>query len=333
MSDLSWLDKLLNFISGGPFGVVLTIAFGVLAIIFFFVMWKRKRPYYQIKSVNIVKDFANMFESLRIIHGSGPVENVTVAKIAFWNGGNEVINSYDIAPKNPIRIRLNNGRRMLEQPKLRVVTNEINGVTLGASDDGSQVVCAFDYLSRNEGFVVEIVHDGTSAPDLSFEGTVKGYDIRRADKTRYVPFVIGFVLSLLAFLVFLSYEVQDSKTARLRAHRHEIEMMGIRKSSLDRMIDDATKTANLWEELVKAKSKADPEFAESRHKKEMEKNNKAYRNRIEQYQLERDELVKKIAVSEMEVPVLENTTAIFDLVKWDLAMPLIWFMFSRFFCG
>lgn len=217
------------------------LAMAILSIclsIFFFVRGRKvKKPYYEIKSWNIVKNFNGMFESVKILREGEPVQNVTVSKVAFWNAGREPINRDDVAPNDLLRIKLKSDFKILEVPQLQGDLNEANNIKLITSEDQSQIQFDFDYLGKGEGLVAQIVHNGLSSKDLHFEGTIKGHQIKLAKPVNNIPSIIlggiAIILMIIAGSRGLNSLAEDSLKATLRAQAQETVLAENRKALND----------------------------------------------------------------------------------------------------
>lgn len=209
--------------------VYASLSIGILLFILTFLYLlgarKVKRPYYQIRSWNIVKDFNGTFESVNILHEGVPVQNLTVTKIAFWNSGREAIYRDDIAPKDPLRIELEDEFKILEIPQLEGKINPANNIKLITSEDESQIQFDFDCLGKNEGLVAQIVHNGLSSRDLKFEGTIKGSEIKQARPVNNIPSIVlaGFAIIALfaAGYRVLEYIPEHDFALQLRARERQ----------------------------------------------------------------------------------------------------------------
>lgn len=145
----------------------------VLAIIFYSKSKKVKSPCYAIRSINIVRDLVSKIESLEMLFAGQPIENLTVTKIAFWNAGNDTINSYDIPIAEPLTVHIKKGYQILDA-KILYSKNPANQFSISTSDDHSFVNLQFDYIDKEEGGVIQLIHTGTTDEDIEISGTIKG---------------------------------------------------------------------------------------------------------------------------------------------------------------
>ncbi len=158
--------------------------FGVGLAIIFYIKGKRvKLPFYADRSVNIVKDLVSRFESLEMLYSGQPIENLTVTKTAFWNGGRDTIKGGDVASADPLSVHVKKGCKILDA-KILYTKNPANQFSITTSDDQSYITLQFDYVDKGEGVVIQLIHTCTSSEDIKIRGTIKG-----AGKPvhRYVP--------------------------------------------------------------------------------------------------------------------------------------------------
>lgn len=145
----------------------------ILAIGFYLKSRRLKIPCYSIRSINVVQDLISKFESLEIRYAGDAIENLTVTKLAFWNWGKETINSSDIASADPLLVRATEGYKILEA-KVIYANNPANQFSIIDHEDKTAVSLNFDYLDKNEGAVIQIIHTGTTNDHIQVTGTIKG---------------------------------------------------------------------------------------------------------------------------------------------------------------
>lgn len=145
-------------------GTVCSICLGVKAI-------KKQKPRYLIRSKSIREsEFKN--SQIKIKSEGNDIPRITISKLCFLNAGNETIEKKDIADNDPITIRINDDAEILDA--LIYYSKEANKVEYTLDKESRKnVSLSFDYLSRNDGFILKIFHTGKDSKELSISGTMK----------------------------------------------------------------------------------------------------------------------------------------------------------------
>jgi hypothetical protein len=169
---LTWLKD----VSSSPFMTIATFVLAIFSIVlavFFYIRSRRnKEPVYTKKSFNIIQDFSSKLTDLAIIYKNESVTNLTITKIAFWNSGRETINMVDVAEADPLRISITNNSKILSAEVI-YSGNPANKFRISEIKDNS-VKLLFDYIDRNEGGIIQIIHTGKSSEDIDVKGIIKG---------------------------------------------------------------------------------------------------------------------------------------------------------------
>ncbi len=154
---------------------VLIGSIGILLAIVFYLRGRRfKKLSWAIRSNNIFTDVPTLSDKLKVIYSEKEIKTITISKLAFWNNGTEHINDTDIAPADPIKIATNEGVQLLDWTILQR-TNESNRITVTQpTPNGNHLFINFDFLDKNDGFLIQITHTGNSSRDILLSGTVKG---------------------------------------------------------------------------------------------------------------------------------------------------------------
>jgi hypothetical protein len=153
--------------------LALTTVLGFVLMIVFYMKGKRERkPYYDIISFNLVQGLVNRVDSLEMFYSGELIENLTVTRVALWNGGRETINDRDIVSIDPPRARAKEGCKILSAQVLYATPTNQFGLEM--AEDHSNVVFNFDYMDKDEGMVVQLFHTGISSRDVEVCGKIKG---------------------------------------------------------------------------------------------------------------------------------------------------------------
>jgi len=144
----------------------------LIATFFYYKSRKSKKPRFEIKSYNIIRDFEAQTVPLEIRFSGVEVENVTVSKIAFWNAGDETMKGSEVASTDPVTVHLTSGCKILDA-KVLAIKNKANKIEIEKQGD-SCVVVKFEFIDKDEGAVIQLVHTGKSSRDIRVDGTVWG---------------------------------------------------------------------------------------------------------------------------------------------------------------
>lgn len=157
----------------GVLSAIITFLSLIIAIIFYYKGKRIKSLKTAIRSINLFKDTGDKIDGLEILYLENAIPNVTITKLAFWNDGNETIDGSDIAPRDPLAIKIQDDFKILES-KIIYTKNESNNLELRNIEDGKIIEAKFDYLDNKEGGVIQILHTGNSSSEIEFSGTIKG---------------------------------------------------------------------------------------------------------------------------------------------------------------
>jgi hypothetical protein len=214
MLNSNSIASAVGYIGSNPLLTVLSFAVAIVSVAITVIIYLKSRrekiPCYNINSYNVITDFVNMFDSLEILYSGQAVKNLTVSKIVFWNAGRETIDMADIVEADPIMILVNKGHKILDE-KIIAMNNETNNFSLTKSDDYSKVNIKFDYIDKNDGAVIQIIHTGKSNKNIEIRGRVKGVGKIKPTKVNFISnkldLLAVFILGLLAGVVYLYFAI------------------------------------------------------------------------------------------------------------------------------
>ncbi len=191
------LSQFIEWLATNP-KLNFTIAIiGLFLAIFFYIKGKKvKLPYYAIRSHNIVRDLVSRIDSLEMLYAGERIENLTATKIAFWNAGNDTIKREDIPDKAPLTVTVKKGYKILEAKILHFI-EEANQFSIPISEDKSHISIYFEYLDKNQGVIIQLLHTGKSKQDIEINGKIKGFGIPKR-KNATIVFNSGHLI----FFVF-----------------------------------------------------------------------------------------------------------------------------------
>ncbi|MDX6271506.1 MAG: hypothetical protein QOD28_2729 [Acidobacteriota bacterium] len=210
------IPELVQWIGTNPWLSVLSFIITLLSIIlavFFYLKSKRsKLPCYSTRNINIIRDLVSRIESLEMLYDSHRIENLTVTKFAFWNGGSETIGSQDVASSDPVSFQVVEGCEILKAQKL-YEKNSANKFALISTSNNSQHLIEFEYIDKDEGAVFQFLHTGKSNQDIIVSGTIKGagklveknYSSFEKWLLKVFPFAKIYLTGSRAWIVFLFF--------------------------------------------------------------------------------------------------------------------------------
>jgi hypothetical protein len=152
----------------------LSFILAVVSIYLFLRSKKEKKPMFCIRSINLIGDLYNKISGLEIYYKDNPVSNVFSTNIAFWNNGQEVINKNDISQTEKLRIVFPKGKILDKE----IVTTTCNSINFNIEQKNeNELILSFDFLEKNDGAVVNLLHTSKSLKDIKFIGKIKGVKI------------------------------------------------------------------------------------------------------------------------------------------------------------
>ena len=192
LSDVVWIWICTNW-----FGI-LGLALGLLSTILVY-RWQRKekRPYYSRRTTVIISNAKEAFPAVGI-HYKGHVDdldNLSVTLIVVWNAGRATIDKSDVVLLKPLSIRTLHSVKLLGTSIIQA-NNSSCGATCSFKKASNSAALTFDFLDYCNGFVVELLHTGTSHKDIQIEGAFKECgDMREYDRRSFAS-KISYLLKM-----------------------------------------------------------------------------------------------------------------------------------------
>jgi hypothetical protein len=200
------------------FGVAIGIGgivVGVVATLAVYLWSKRERKMvYTVTTANLVRPSVAGIAGLTVAFFGESVATVSVSRVTIWNKGREAVRKEDITASAPLRIVMRNGAAILHGEVLTMSRPSNQFRLLGRHSPASDVEITLDYLGRNQGAVVQVVHTGVDSSDIEVTGDLTdgggiaripprvasfGHDPLRA--LRSAPFLTFMLVALAAGLV------------------------------------------------------------------------------------------------------------------------------------
>lgn len=132
-----------------------------------------KEPYWSFKNTNLVRDSVSEVEDLEVLYKGEKIPSLSIGKVVFWNRGAETINGTDISTANPIRIEGLHETKILSAKVIKV-NNFANQFKVEVDPIGIFATIKFDYLDKNNGGIIEVVHTGKTVRSIFVTGSIKG---------------------------------------------------------------------------------------------------------------------------------------------------------------
>ncbi|HEV2805147.1 MAG TPA: hypothetical protein VGW57_09480 [Chthoniobacterales bacterium] len=153
----------------GVVGILIGVA---VAYYFYRIGLRVKEPCFSMRSNNLIEGYSSRLTGLKVLFGDEGVETLTVTRLLFWNAGAETIDRNDIAPTNPLRIEADTVS--LLEARVLSRSSDSNSFSCSVPEEKKRSLLTFDYLDRDQGAVIQVVHTGTSSSDLRVLGDIKG---------------------------------------------------------------------------------------------------------------------------------------------------------------
>jgi hypothetical protein len=170
---MTW-QNVKDFFSNPIVTFVLGIFVSIITDTIFFRKGKNERkPKYYIKSNNLVSDFSNKLDNLRLFYIDKSIKNLTISKIAFWNEGKQTIENDDIVERDPLRIESLGDFEILDVKILKQSNELVNNFSLEQINN-KQFKIKFKLLDKMQGVALQVIHTGKGSSDIIIDGYVEG---------------------------------------------------------------------------------------------------------------------------------------------------------------
>jgi hypothetical protein len=180
-----------------------------------------RAPRYAVRSYSIVDDFLARVPDAALLYRGQPVRALSLAFVAFWNGGRETMRREDVAQADPIVLRATGVHRILDAVVIQCSSDSI-GFRIGPSNSkDSDRSIHFDYLDKDDGAVIKVFHTGTGPGALAVDGTIMGGGHPRLRQgpsetaLGYVQVARLTALGVLALTVLLSWVNRFGRNGRI----------------------------------------------------------------------------------------------------------------------
>ena len=199
-----------NFMQN-PWIVLIFMSFtpiSILLAIIFFIKSRRKKSFiYYLRNDSLIKDFIQKIEGLNISYSGKNINTLTVTKIVFWNNGTDTIIRNDVPNNNIFSITIENDFDILDASIIQIV-NQSNDVKISSSSNSKIINIDFDYFDKNEGFVLQLFHNGLDSDNIKINGAIKGFGeiskgrkneniMQTITKESFSPIIISAIITFI----------------------------------------------------------------------------------------------------------------------------------------
>lgn len=180
--------------------------FGILVSIVISVRSKRiQEPRFKKLSSVITEKFISNNSGVHIKNGDKKLDILSISKVAFWNDG-FTLKKEEISSKSPFRVELTNEEAQILDAYVEYAEEE-NDVSCEILEEGKQVIIHFDYLAKNQGLVLKILHTGRGSMDLEVKGSMKNTGKLRQSvqlQWRFAAWVLQY-MSVRQSYIYMGY--------------------------------------------------------------------------------------------------------------------------------
>jgi hypothetical protein len=168
------MQSFLEVISAGWVGT----SVGVIGIAIGILLYRRSRLSgmiaFQRDGHQLIGHVTSKLREVTVAYRGDPVPRVTGSKVAIWNAGTSTIKGSDIVLRDPLRVEIERGERILAA-WIAVASRDVNAFHLDLQPDKAEVaLCTFDFLDPNDGVIIVMLH--TSPSEIaSLRGTIRGH--------------------------------------------------------------------------------------------------------------------------------------------------------------
>ena len=203
------IDNLVSFWNSLSGSEVISYAiglFGILVSIVIGVRSKRiQKPRFKKLSSVITEKFISNNSGVHIKNGDKKLDILSISKVAFWNEG-ITLKKEEISSKSPFRVELTNEEAQILDAYVEYAEEE-NDVSCEILDGGRQVIIHFDYLAKDQGLVLKILHTGRGSMDLQVKGSMKNTGkLRQSEQLhlRFAAWMLKFA-SIRKTYIYMGY--------------------------------------------------------------------------------------------------------------------------------
>lgn len=203
------IDNIVSFWNSLSYSEVVSYSIGILGImvsmITYFHSKRIQKPRFKKLSSVITENFFSNNSGVHIKNGDKTLDMLSISKVAFWNEG-ITLKKEEIPSKSPFRVELTNEEAQILDAYVEYAEEE-NDVSCEILEGGKQVIIHFEYLAKNQGMVLKILHTGRGSMDLEVKGSMKNLGKLRQSELlhwRFAVWVLKFI-SIRKSYIYIGY--------------------------------------------------------------------------------------------------------------------------------
>lgn len=144
-----------------------------VSIIFYFKGRREKKPIYLYENIPVIGSEHSIFgDEVKISFKDTPIKKLSMCRVTIRNIGGEPIRRHDIPESDPLKIYFDKGTKILSAKIKNFTKNPIKFEIFEVQDNS--LGFTFDFLDKNDGALIEIIHDGSPSQKPQFKGTIIG---------------------------------------------------------------------------------------------------------------------------------------------------------------
>ena len=162
-----------DWLNGGPWLNLIFLALAIGGVLFGWAASRRIRiPTFSARTYRLVEEKLSKLQQLKILYNDRPIESLSLTRVAIWNRGRLPIEPDDMAPSAQLAVKVTERCKLLGA-QIDSVVEPANNFRISSDFDSNLIAIGFDYVSYNDGVVIQVFHTGTSNNDVRVLGTVK----------------------------------------------------------------------------------------------------------------------------------------------------------------
>lgn len=194
------ITNLIEDVGNNPIFQIISLLIGLigifLAILFFIKSKKQTKPFFAKRSFNLISEKIKIIGNFNISFNNKEINNLTITKVAIWNGGNQTLNHSDFAQNDLLKIKAEEG---IEIYDCKIVYESNKTCMMNINVNRNEIMVLFDFFDRNQGGIIQITHSGKSSKDINILGTIKGTGKIQPKEESVLSLVFLTALSRLTF--------------------------------------------------------------------------------------------------------------------------------------